>query len=171
MAGKVGLGFAVGREGANTLIGHTGICPGHLAALSMAMKDEVAVIALANANDNQSLARYTRPMRQIVLKGLRLRVARSGPGSPDLPAYAGHYDIQPWACEMLLAPWGEDLAQLSLPNTEPAAGLAVLRHVGADRFRYVREDGSLGHEITFERDASGQVRGLRSGGQFLRKLD
>ena len=166
-----GLGFAVGREGANTLIGHTGVCPGHLAALSMAMKDEVAVIGLANANDNQSLARYTRPMRQIMLKGLRLRPARSGPGSPDLAAYAGRYDGQPWTSETVLAPWGEGLAQLSMPNADPATGLDMLRHVGADRFRYVREDGSLGHEIAFERDTAGQVRGLRSGGQFLRKLD
>lgn len=165
------LGFAVGREGANTLIDHTGVCPGHLAAISMTMNDEVAVIALANANDNQSLARYTRPKRQIMLKGLRLRQARSGPGSPDLAAYSGRYEGQPWASETVLAPWGEGLAHLSLPNTDPAADLDVLRHVGADRFRYVREDGSLAHEIVFERDSAGQVRGMRSGGQFLRKLD
>lgn len=165
-----GLGFAVGRDGANTVVSHAGVCPGQLASLVLALKDEVAVVAMANANDNSALNRLTRPMRQIMLKGLRLPVAPSGPGQPDLAAYAGRYDAQPWGSESVVLPWGKGLVTLGLPSRDPAADMRLLVFVEGDRFRFENDDGSAGAEVTFERDTAGKVTGAREWGQLTRKL-
>lgn len=153
-----GLGFSVSREGANTVVGHAGRCPGYESAIGLALKDEVAVIALLNA---QNAGPYTRQMRQLMLKGLRLPVAPTAADSPDLPAYAGRYNAQPWGSELIIVPWGKDLAALYLPSANPVEALGLLRHVSADTFRRVRDDDSLAHEVVFTRDQAGKVTGYR----------
>lgn len=162
-----GFGFAVSREGANTVVSHSGICPGYNSALALALKDEVAVIALANAN---GAGPYTRQMRQIMLKGLRLPVAPVQAGKPDLEAFAGRYAGQPWGSEVVVVPWGKDLTVLTLPSRDPAGEMQVLRHVGGDVFREVRGDDSLGAEVAFDRDASNAVVGYRVWGYRAAKL-
>lgn len=168
--GKVswGLGFAVSREGANTVASHTGRCPGYETALALALKDEVAVISLSNA---QNGGPYTRQMRQLVLKGLRLPVANASNGSPDLEAYSGRYSAQPWRSERVIVPWGKDLAILSLPDGDPAANMAVLRYNKDDVFRFVREDGTLGAEVRFERDSEKRITGYWDWNYFSQRLD
>lgn len=165
-----GLGFAVRRDGANTVVSHNGVCPGYLASIALALKDEVAVIAMANANDNRALARYTQPMRQLMLKGLKLAVAPRTPEAADLESYAGRYASQPFESESVIVPWGADLATLTLPTNDPAAEMEVLRNVGKDAFRAVRSDGSLGEEYVFQRDGAGRVSGVRVWSQVSAKL-
>ncbi len=165
-----GLGFAVSRDGANTVVGHTGVCPGYLTAIGLALNDEVAVIAMANANDNRSLGRYTRPMRQLMLKGLKLPLAPRTPGEPGLESLAGRYASQPFDSEWIVVPWGAGLVSLSLPTDDPAGTLQVLKRVGKDSFREVRDDGSLGEELLFQRDASGQVSGVKLWSHVLPRL-
>jgi CubicO group peptidase (beta-lactamase class C family) len=165
-----GLGFGVTRDGDNTVVGHTGVCPGYLSSIALALKDEVAVIAMANANDNASLSRYTRPMRQLMLKGLKLPVAPRTPEAADLESYAGRYASQPFGSESIIVPWGTELATLTLPTNDPAAEMEVLRSVGKDTFRAVRGDGTLGEAYTFQRDAAGQVTGVRVWSQLSAKL-
>jgi len=162
-----GFGFAVSREGANTVVSHGGICPGYNTALALALKDEVAVIALANAN---GVGPYTRQMRQIMLKGLRLPLATVQAGKPDLEAFAGRYAGQPWDSEIVIVPWGKDLTLLTLPSRDPVGEMQVLRHVDGDVFRMVRGDDSLGAEVAFDRDASNAVMGYRIWGRRVSKL-
>jgi CubicO group peptidase (beta-lactamase class C family) len=166
----VGLGFFVSREGKNTVAGHSGVCPGYLTSLALVLEDEVAVIAMANANDNQGLGRYTKPMRQLVLKGLKLPVAPQAADNPDLASYAGRYGSQPWKSENVVVPWGAGLARLSLPTGDPVGDMVLLRHVSKDNFREVRDDDSLGAELIFQRDATGQVTGYRSWGHLSARL-
>ncbi len=161
-----GLGFGVSREGANTVVGHIGHCPGYRTALSLALKDEVAVIALANANN---AGPYTKQMRQLMLKGLRLPIAKPDQSQPVLASYAGSYRAQPWSSEEVIMPWGNDLASLSLPSTDPAGDLTVLRRVDKDTFREERDDESLGAEIVFQRGPGGEVSGYRIWNHFYPK--
>ena len=163
-----GLGFAVSREGANTVASHSGRCPGYETAIALALKDEVAVISLANANGGGP---YTRQMRQLVLKGLRLPAATAGEGVPDLEAYSGKYSAQPLLSERVIVPWGKDLALLTLPEADPAGNIELLRHSGADTFKRVRDDGTLGSEVRFERDSEKRVIGYLSWNYAYRKLD
>jgi CubicO group peptidase (beta-lactamase class C family) len=165
-----GLGFGVGRDGTTNIVGHSGVCPGYLSALSLAPASEVAVVVMANANDNDSLARYSRPMRQILLKGLKLPLAPSGPDKPDLTSYSGRYGNQPWGSELVVQPWGTGLAVLSLPNANPAEDMGLLKHAAGDSFRYQRADGSLGGEIKFKRDGSGKVIGYESWNHFTPRV-
>lgn len=163
-----GLGFAVSREGQNSVVSHGGRCPGYETAIALALKDEVGVIALAAA---QNAGPYTRQMRQLLLKGLRLPVAPNEAGSPDLTAYAGRYTSQPWISERVVVPWGKDLALLNLPSSNPAEELQLLRHHSGDTFRRVRDDGSIANEVVFSRDGSGVVAGYREWNYAHQKLD
>lgn len=154
-----GLGFAAWRDGGNDMVAHNGTCPGQLSSLQLALTDEVATVALINANDNLSASRYTRPMRQLVQMGLKLPAPPAD--GPRLEDYAGSYNEQPLGSEFVVLPWGRDLAALQLPTTNPVGSLQVLRHAGGDRFRVVRADGSLGAEYAFLRDSTGRVTGYR----------
>jgi hypothetical protein len=165
--GTWGLGFSVAREGPNTIASHAGRCPGYESAIALALKDEVALISLANA---QNGGPYTRTMRQIVLKGLRLPVTAGGAGLPDLESFAGRYSALPWRAERIIVPWGKDLALVSLPDADPATNMLLLRHVSGDLFREVREDGTLGIEFRFERDAEQRVTGYREWSYAYKKL-
>lgn len=161
-----GLGFAVGREGANNIASHTGRCPGYETAFALALKDEVAVISLANA---QNGGPYTRQMRNLVLKGLRLPARAEG--SPNLEDYAGRYNAQPWRSERVIVPWGKDLALLTLPDGDPAGNMSILRNTGVDNFKYVRDDGTLGSEVRFDRDSERRVTGYSDWNYAYKKLE
>ena len=127
-----------------------------------------AVIATVNANDNGGAGRFSRPMRQLMLKGLKLPLAPTA--GPRLADYAGRYDAQPFGSEWIIAPWGTGLVSLALPTDDPAAAMAVLKHVEGDTFTAVREDGGLGAEFKFQRDAAGRINGLAIWNQLYKKL-
>lgn len=165
-----GFGFSVQREQNQTVVGHDGLCPGYRTAVVLVPGRSLAVIALANAIGNTGLAPYTGPMWRLVAKGLNLPVAVTGPGKPALPDYGGRYRSQPYASEQVIVPWGDGLAMLNLPSSDPAAGLAVLKHVEGDRFSFVREDGVPGGELRFERNVTGQVSGYRQAGTRVPRL-
>jgi len=166
--GKItrGLGFAVFRDGSQTLASHSGLCPGYQSGLVLALDDELAVATMSNANDTEDFgARFTRPIRKLMEKGLKLPK-----GGAELMSYAGRYSDQPWASETLIVPWGEQLAALSLPTRDPAAELQVLKPVGKDEFRALRDDGSLGEFYRFRRDGAGQVEAVESWSQLMRRV-
>ena len=166
-----GLGFWVRKDGATTLVGHSGSCPGYLSGLALVPKDELAIIAMTNGNGgDDEIAHFTKPMRQLMAKGLKLTPAPIGPGSPDLEAYVGKYDFQPWASEGAVVPWGSRLAVIDLPNPDPAGSLLLLQHVAGDTFRALRDDDSLAETWVFERGPDGRVVRLRTNGQSQNRL-
>lgn len=164
-----GLGFAVLREGNTALASHSGLCPGYLSHLVLGLDDDMAVVAMSNANDNRGMSRLTQPLRRLLMKGRRLPVA--APAGPPLADYAGRYSTQPLESEHVVLPWGKDLAALWLPVAEPATALLVLRHVAGDTFRTVRADGSLAESFTFQRDTSGRVVNYRRWNQTWGRVD
>jgi hypothetical protein len=91
-------------------------------------------------------------------------------GGPALESDAGRYRAQPWGSETVILPWGEGLAELNLPSTDPAKEMVVLKHVAGDTFRYQRDDGTLGAEAMFQRDAAGRVSSVRVWGQTSPRL-
>ena len=157
--GKVtwGLGFGVSYSGTTKIVGHTGLCPGYLSAISMVPKEELAVIVMTN--NQVSIGDYSRPMRSILEKGRSLPAQATGKDAPDLNTYAGIYSYRNRGGEQAIVPWGKGLAVVSLPSRDPAASLDLLRHIQGDKFRFVRDDGSLGQELTFKRNAEGKIVG------------
>jgi CubicO group peptidase (beta-lactamase class C family) len=156
-----GYGFWVQRDGNKLTAGHNGTCPGYLTDMTLALDDEVGVALLINANDNRSATRLSTPARRLLVRGLRLPAAAAD--GPVLAEYSGRYGGSAFFSESVVVPWGRDLAWLTLPTTDPVAGLSVLRHAGGDTFRFVRDDGSLGGELRFVRDASGRVAAAING--------
>jgi hypothetical protein len=75
----------------------------------------------------------------------------------DLEAYSGRYSNQPWSAEIAVVPWAGGLAVLSLPSSDPASDLLVLKAKGGNVFRAVRTDGSEADEVHFDRDLTGRV--------------
>ena len=64
----------------------------------------------------------------------------------------------------------DSLTQRVTTSTDPAKEMAVLKHVAGDTFRYQRDDGTLGAEAVFQRDAAGRVSGVRVWGQTSPRL-
>jgi len=132
----------------------------------LALDDELAVATMSNANDSEDFgSRYTRPIRKLLAKGLSLPAS-----NPALPAYAGRYSDQPWESETVIVPWGEQLALLHLPTRDPAGDLQLLKPVGPDQFRALRDDGSLAEAYRFRRNAAGEVEAVESWGQLMRRV-
>jgi CubicO group peptidase (beta-lactamase class C family) len=158
-----GLGFIVQRDGTVTGVGHDGLCPGYRTAVILLPKEKLAVIGMANAVGNGS-APFTRPMRQVLLKGLRLTAPKDNKELDRQRSISGRYGNN-WGSEGVVVPWGEGLAMLSLPSSDPAASLQVLKHSSGDTYRFVDDTGNPGTPVLFTRDAAGHVTGYVHNGQ------
>ncbi len=168
-----GLGFALSREGSDLAVGHTGSCPGHRSVVTVLPGKELGVALAINAHTPAPA-----PIaRQVMLLAQRAPTAEAAstrePAAVAFNAadFVGRYSTQPWSAEAEVLRWGTDLAILSIPTLTPSADLTVLRHVGGDRFRAVREDRSLGVEFVFERGADGRVKQYRLWATVAPRLD
>jgi CubicO group peptidase (beta-lactamase class C family) len=150
-----GLGFAVRYEGGKSLVSHTGGCPGYRTGIRMEPADELGIIVLTNTME--PIARYVSAISKILAKAKKIAKPKEGETSISAEDYAGRYDDQPWSTELIVAPWGQGLAALSVPVNDFDTGIVVMKPVGKDVFRMVRSDDTLGTEVRFERDARGRV--------------
>ncbi|HEV2532525.1 serine hydrolase domain-containing protein [Phenylobacterium sp.] len=151
-----GLGFSVKHKDDHTYVGHGGACPGYKSALTMEPATGRAVILMDNAAEDPgdwALAVFALLDKR---KAYEFKAPAPAAGV-DLEAYAGRYAEQPWDSESVIVPWAGGLAYLTLPATDPAEGVAILKPKGGDLFRRVRKDGSEAEAFQFVRDASGKV--------------
>ncbi|MET0620737.1 MAG: serine hydrolase domain-containing protein, partial [Thermoanaerobaculia bacterium] len=141
-----GLGFRIWKNDDVLLPGHGGSCPGFRSAVLVGPKDGVATVFLANA---QSVDSPDWAMRLYDIVAPAVVAAGKEPGKakapdPALSRYAGTYDAQPWAGEVLILPWEDGLAMLELPTMSPMKDLEKLKKTGEHRFRRIRKDKELG---------------------------
>lgn len=148
-----GLGFVVYQQGGQTLVGHSGSCPGYRTILLMDNDKKLAFIVMINAMDNPWT--YASHIRNILLKGEKEKKPKEN--EIDLDGYTGLYNGQPWDSEKKVLKWYGNLAILDLPSNRPLEDMVLLQHVSGDVFRRIRRDESLGEKISFERDATGKV--------------
>ena len=164
-----GLGFAIHHVGSSTYVGHSGDCPGYQTTLAMRPADELAAVVLDDASE------VAGPFAIGVFSILDKRKgwsfkAPEAAKDVDLEAFAGHYSQQPWQAEMVVLPWAGGLATLDLPSSEPTDDMSFLKPKGGDVFRRVRDDGGEAEEVTFLRDASGKVTGLKRSSNIWQRL-
>ena len=159
-----GLGFSIWKSGDKTFVGHGGSCPGFRSALLINRADKIATVFLSNAQNLDSRD-WAKDLYDIVAPAVAAAVKEPGKGkTPDvsLRAYAGTYDAQPWAGEVVVLPWEDGIAMLELPTMTPVKDLERFRKTGEHRFRRIRKDESLGEEVVFEMGADGRpVRFVR----------
>ena len=150
-----GLGFEVYQMDGKTMVGHGGSCPGYRSILMMEPGKKQAFVVMINASGTNP-DKYARGMREI-LKKAASKKEETPKSKVNLEDYAGYYDAQPWWGETVVLPWQGNLAMVSLPSDNPAQGLTLFKHIEGDTFRRIRDDETLGEELIFERDKTGQV--------------
>lgn len=165
-----GLGFSVYQMDGRTIVGHGGSCPGYRSTLMIDPAKKQAFVVMINASGTEP-EKYARGMREI-LKKTASKKEGSTPAGVNFEDYAGLYDAQPWWGETAILPWQGKLALISLPADNPAQGLTLFKHIEGDTFRRIRDDGTPGEELVFERDKSGKVtRFIRHSNYYPRLKD
>jgi CubicO group peptidase (beta-lactamase class C family) len=149
-----GVGFATWKDGSNVFVGHGGSCPGFRTAFTLDPEKKLGVVVMANAN-GVNTGRYAKLIYDIVSPALKKSDA--DPAAATLAMYAGSYDAFPWDGESLILVWGDGLATVDLPTTEPMKNLDRLRKTGEHTFRRVRSDGTLGETFRFEMGPDGKA--------------
>ncbi len=167
-----GLGFRIWKNDTKLLAGHEGSCPGYRSAILVGAADRVGVVFLSNAQGVDS-PEWAMRLYDIVAPAVAAAVKDpAGAKKPDpaLARYAGVYDAQPWAGEVVILPWEDGLAMLELPTMSPVKTLERLKKTGEDRFRRVRKDGTLGEEIVFVMGPDGRPTRYTQHQNFLRRV-
>lgn len=150
-----GLGFSVNRHGEETYVGHGGDCPGYHTTLDLRPSTETAFVIMTTGAERPG--GYALEGFKLLDKRKAYVAKGAAPARVDLEQYAGRYEGQPWAAEVLVAPWAGGLALLNLPSSAPSEALTLLKPKGGDVFRHLRDDGSEADEVRFERDKDGRV--------------
>lgn len=158
-----GLGFANFIHNGKSFVGHTGWCPGYRSALVMRPQEKLAIVLLTNVDD-ASTGRLSRELYDLVGPEIAKAAKATTPPAPrkaDFRSFEGIYGTTRSASDLHLAQVGEELVSVSLyQESNVAKGATRWRHSGADIFRRIREDDSLGEELRFERDSSGRIMRL-----------
>jgi hypothetical protein len=150
-----GLGFIVFQQDGTTYVGHGGSCPGYRTSLRLCPKNKTAVSVMINAQGTDP-DKYITVIFKILNKAKD--VADTSTTNIDLTEYAGNYDDYAWGGEDVVLPWKGKLAIFSLPSDDPANDMQLYKYISKDSFRRIRkDDGSLGEEVRFERDANGKI--------------
>ena len=167
-----GLGFRIWKNESVFLAGHEGSCPGFRSALLVSPADGVATVFLANSQGVDSPA-WAMRLYDIISPAVKAAIKEPGKGKapdPALSRYAGTYDAQPWAGEVLIFPWEDGLAALELPTMDPVKNLDKLKKTGENRFRVIRKDGELAEEIVFVMGPDGKPERYTYNNNFLRRI-
>ncbi|HEV7765202.1 MAG TPA: serine hydrolase domain-containing protein [Thermoanaerobaculia bacterium] len=148
-----GIGFATWKAGDTVFVGHGGSCPGYRTDFALDPEKKVGVVVMANAS-GVNTGRYAKALYDIVTPALKN--SETDPAAAALALYAGSYDAFPWDGETVVVVWGDGLATIDLPTTEPMKSLERLRKTGDHTFRRVRSDGTLGETYRFELGPDGK---------------
>ena len=92
------------------------------------------------------------------------------PLDPKFEKYLGSYLELPWWGELAIIAWEGQLAGVYLPAEDPLKDLMKLRHIKDNTFRRIRNDKTLGEEITFETDKEGAVTKLWRHSNYAPKM-
>lgn len=165
-----GLGFSVFRQDGKTLVGHEGSCPGFRTALVLVPADRQAGVAMINAMGVDPGAFAAQAIK---IMGDAVRAVKAAPEAgkapdPALAKFAGLYRAA-WG-ETAVVVWGEGLALLDLPSSNPLEAMDKLKPVEGMRFRRVRADGELGEEVEFEADREGRIIRYKQHGNYTEKV-
>ncbi|MEQ8363970.1 MAG: serine hydrolase [Cyclobacteriaceae bacterium] len=162
-----GLGFVVSESDGTTMVSHGGSCPGYRTTLQMDPKNKMAYTVMINAG-GESPEKFARGLRHIMDKVPKDKKEKKS--GANLETYAGRYTSQPWGSETVVVPWYGDLAIMGLPTDEPDEAMTLLQHVSGDTFRRIRDDKTLGEEITFEKEG-GKVIKMWRNNNFSMRID
>lgn len=178
-----GLGFAVWRQGARTLVGHGGWVAGHRAQIAFDPQTKVGVVVLTNG-DEGGPGEAVRQLFELVAPALEKATASEPPAAPTAPT-ASTAPTAPGTDLARLAlytgayhtPWGERSDVLVVdgelaiydhshpPTRDPLGSLTRLAADGEHAFR-MTDDGN-GERVVFELRPDGRVDRVKQGENYL----
>ena len=166
---------------AGNRVGHSGGCPGYITNFVMVPKTKNAAIALTSAADGPAY-RATNAMLETIGKAVKRASAKNtnknkskqenaekeAPGKVALGSYSGDYGGTVWGGETLIRAWGDQLAVVRIPSDE--LKIAKLKHVEADTFVRLTDDGEEREPWIFQSDDDGEIVSLKIHGSVVPKL-
>lgn len=166
--GTWGLGFMIIYDNNNVArVGHNGSCPGYVTVVAVDPKKKLGVSVMINAQ-GVDVYRFSNQVFNILNKNITPDTAQK---NIDLSAYEGRYDSYTWSGEIAIIQSKGKLLLFRLPSNSPADDIQEFRYIKKDTFRRIRpDDGTLGEELTFQRDEKGQVKSVRSHSLYRNKI-
>lgn len=149
-----GLGFGIYKTEKTTMVGHYGSCPGYLSQFKMILDKKLGIIVLINCQGVDSY-RFVKAIYNI-LQAYERAQDETDRIKPDLEQYYGIYKDF-WDGDFIIVPWKGKLALYSLKYMHPGKPVTLMKHIEGDRFKRIRDDGSDGADIRFERNDEGEV--------------
>jgi hypothetical protein len=167
-----GLGFQNYQSNGKTFIGHGGGCPGYKSFLLMRPQEKLAYIAMFNVGDIDS-RHFAHELYDLTASDVTAAAAGAGgaAASDPLADYEGVYGTEGYVWDVYAGGYKGDLIVADLFAASPAKGISRYRRTEPDLFRLIRDDGSLGDELRFERDGKGKAVRLWQDSDFLERLD
>ncbi|MFC2083591.1 serine hydrolase domain-containing protein [Bacteroidota bacterium] len=163
-----GLGFGVSELDNMSIVGHSGGCPGYLTNLRLIPKKKWAFIVMVNGLGINTY-QYVEGMYNI-LKSYENEKIEENQLEIKLNEFCGpYYDF--WGGESIFVPWKGKLAEFYLRISVPKKPVSTYKHIKGDVFRRIRDDGSLGEELKFERNEEGKVTRYWQHSQYTKKIN
>ena len=141
---QTGLAWIVEQRGASTIVWHNGGTGGYRSFIGYDATGRVGVALLTNHTTSLDA------LGMALLEGRELQARRASEASGNAKAYLGNYPLAP---SFVIAVTAEGEALFLQATGQPRL---KLRALAADRFATLGVDA----EVSFERDASGQVAAL-----------
>jgi len=166
-----GLGFWVKKgDDGEKWVGHSGGCPGYSTLFSMFPAKKRAYAVFTNGL-NTNRTGYINGMHNILEKYKKEGKEEHGKDSvPGLDEYEGYYSQLPWISEVYLASWHNKLVMVRLPSKDPAETLMVLKYIGNDTFKRLRDNGELGEAYEFIRDDKGAIQKIKRHNNYFSRI-
>lgn len=167
-----GLGFwaTKGQKG-EKWIGHSGSCPGYNTLFQMLPAKKRAYAVFTNGL-NIDRAKYFQGMHKLLDKYVKDgKKKESDDPVPSLEDYTGYYHQMPWISEVFIAEWHNKLVLLSLPSKDPAESMMVLKYIGEDVFKRVKDNGELGEAFEFIRDENGSIQKIKRHNNYFSRIN
>ncbi|GLQ20036.1 serine hydrolase [Algimonas porphyrae] len=171
-----GLAYATRRLDGKTLWGHGGYCPGTVAEFTMRNPDKVGVIVMATANDVSAggMARMIHSMVRDDVKAVHMKEADADSDDKadreddtSFVAYEGVYSRPNYDWAVYVGLSSKGLFAVPLHDDRPHENVETFRHEEGDVFIRKRDNGSDAEPLRFERDNTGRIVSVVSGGYRL----
>ena len=168
-----GLGFSIQKgSDESKIVGHGGDCPGYRTVLLLNTRNKKAIAVMINANGT-SPEKYANGIMEILNKAetdKKKQTSESKGNIKDLKEYSGYYSDLPWASEIYISAWNDNLVSFALPSESPVKSMSFFKYIEGDTFRRIRDDGELGETLVFERNPKGEVINFIQHNNYSKKI-
>ena len=165
-----GLGFNVRRSGDETVVGHSGGCPGYITQFVLKPKDKIAVIALTNAGDGPAWS-VAESVMTTISGALDGAATPSEEDVPDFSMYEGNYESRPWGGEIAIRQWGDQLVVIEIPSDDLTESTTKLEYDGDHTFTRLTDSEDRREPWIFELGNDGRTQRISRHSHYYNRIE